>query len=75
MKSVSIQSVVIKSNNNKMEEHESDTETNCNWYAWYSHKRIGTGTVGLRHKRISRDLPNNSIIKISCNIPIHEYVK
>ena len=47
--------------------HESDSDTNCNWYSWYSQQRIDTGTGGLGNKRTSKDYPNYSIIKIRQN--------
>ena len=31
----------------KTMEHESDSAINCNWWAHYSHKRIGTHKGGL----------------------------
>ena len=34
-------------------EHESDGDTNCNWYTEYNHLRIGTGIGGLRNKTTS----------------------
>ena len=37
----------------RKKKHEGDGDTNCNWYARYSHKRFGTGTGGLGKKRIS----------------------
>ena len=46
--------------------HESNSDTNCNWYLWYSHQRIGTMSGGLGNKR-SGDHPNYSIIEISQN--------
>ena len=48
-------------------EHESDGDTICNWCTRRSHQRIDTGTGGLRNKRMNRDHPNYSIIKISQN--------
>ena len=48
-------------------QHESDSDTNCNWCAWYSHQRFGTGTGGLGKKRMSGDHPNYSIIEIGQN--------
>ena len=48
-------------------DHKSDGDTNCNWYARYSHQRIGTGTGRLGNKRTSRDHPNYDIIEISQN--------
>ena len=44
-------------------EHESDDDTNCNWFALYSQKGLITGTGGLENKRTSED----SIIKIGQN--------
>ena len=48
-------------------EHESEGYTNCNWYSWYRHQWIDTGTEGLGNKRASGDHPNYSIIKIGMN--------
>ena len=48
----------------KTMEHESDCNTNCNWWAWYSHQRFSTGTLGLGNKRMSGDQPNYSIVEI-----------
>ena len=48
----------------KCMEHESDSDTNHNWNALYSHQRIGTGTEGLGNKRTSGDHPNYSIVEI-----------
>ena len=45
-------------------EHESDGDTNYNWCARNSHHRIGTGTGGLKNKRISGNDSNNSIVEI-----------
>ena len=39
-------------------EHESDGDTNCNWFASYSHSGIGTKTGRLRNKRMSGIDPN-----------------
>ena len=36
-------------------EHESDGDTNCNWYTRSSHQRIGTMTGELGNKRINED--------------------
>ena len=49
-------------------EHESDDDNSCNWCSWYGHKRINTGTGGLRNKSTSGDHKNYSIIKINQNI-------
>ena len=43
-------------------EHESGSDTNCNWSARYSHQRIDKGTGGLGKKIVSGDYPNDSII-------------
>ena len=51
----------------KTMEHESDSDTNCNWCTWHSHKRISTGTVWLRNKNTSRDHSNYSIVEITLN--------
>ena len=51
----------------KTMEHESDSNTNCNWQAQYSHQRIGTGTGRLGNKRTSGDYPNNSIVESGQN--------
>ena len=40
------------------EEHESDSYTNCNWFSWYRHQRIGKRSGGLGNKRTSGDNPN-----------------
>ena len=48
-------------------EHESDGDTNCNWRAWYSLERMGTGTGGLGKKWTSSDHPNYSILEIGQN--------
>ena len=44
-------------------EHESDSDTNCNYCSWYSHQRIIKGTGGLRNKRTSGDNTNDSTIE------------
>ena len=48
-------------------EQESDGDANRNWYARYSHQRIGTGTEELENKRASGDHRNYSIVKIDRN--------
>ena len=48
-------------------EYESDSDTNCNQYAQYSHQRISKGSGWFGNKSTSRDHPNSSIIKISKN--------
>ena len=47
--------------------YESDGDTNCNWCARCSHKRIGKGTGRLGNKRSSGDHLNCSIVKIGQN--------
>ena len=48
--------------------HESDSDTNCNRRARYSHQRFVTGTGGLGNKRRRGDHPNFSIVDIGQNI-------
>ena len=48
-------------------EYESDGDTNCNWCTWSNPQRIGKGTGRLENKRISKDLPDNSITEIGQN--------
>ena len=38
----------------KQMEHESDSDTKCNWCFWYNLERIGTRTRGILNKRTSR---------------------
>ena len=47
--------------------HESDDDTNCNWFARFSHQRNGKGTGGLGNISTSGDHPSYSIIKIGQN--------
>ena len=51
----------------KTVEHKGASDTNCEWCARYTHKRIGTGTGGLGNKRTSGDYPNYSISEIDQN--------
>ena len=44
-------------------DHESESDTNCNWSSWYSHQRIG----GLGIRRMSKEHPHDSIVEISQN--------
>ena len=44
--------------------HESDSDTNCNWSAPYSHQRIGTGIGGFWNKRTSGDHLNYCTVEI-----------
>ena len=46
-------------------DQESDSNTNCNWSAQYSHQGFGTESLRLRDKRTSG---NYSIIEIGLNI-------
>ena len=48
-------------------EHESDSDTNSNWFAWYSHQKIGKWTGGLGNKRTCGDYLNSSIITTDQN--------
>ena len=47
--------------------HESDGDTNYNWYSWCKHQRIGIETETLGNKRKSRDHHDYSFIKIDQN--------
>ena len=51
----------------KTVEYESDGDTNCNWYIWYCHQKIGTRTGGFGNKKTRENHPNYSIIKIGQN--------
>ena len=51
----------------KIMEHESDSDTNCNWRTRYSHLRIGVGNGGLRKTKMSEDHPKYSIIEVGQN--------
>ena len=44
-------------------EHESDGDTNCDWWFWYSQQRITKVTGGLRCTRTIGDHPNYYIIE------------
>ena len=48
-------------------EHESDSDTNCNWCTQYCHQRIGTETGGLGNKWTIGDHPHNSIVEMDQN--------
>ena len=43
--------------------HESDGDTNCNWCAWYSHQRFGTGTGGLGNKGRVETIQTTALLK------------
>ena len=47
--------------------HESDGDTNNNWWAHYSHLWFGMVTEGLGNKRMSGDNSNYSIVEIGQN--------
>ena len=51
----------------KTMEHESDGDTNSNWWNRYSHQRISKETRGLWNKRTSGDHSNYRIIEIGQN--------
>ena len=51
----------------KTVEHESESDTNCNWCSWYSHRRIIKGTGGRGNKTTSGDHPKYSFIKSGQN--------
>ena len=51
----------------KTVEHESENSTNCNWYSWYSHQKIGKRTGGLENSGTSEDCPNYSIDEVGQN--------
>ena len=48
-------------------EHESDSDTKCNWGSWYNPERIGTRTRGILNKRTRRGHPIYCIVKILQN--------
>ena len=48
-------------------EYESDADTNCNWYTWYSHQKIGTGNREHGNKGTSGGHSNYSIFEIGQN--------
>ena len=48
----------------KAMKHESDGNTNCNWYSWYSHQKIDKSTCGLRNKKRSGDHRTYCIIEL-----------
>ena len=58
---------LVKELKKKTVEHESANYTNCNWYFWYSPRRIDTRTGGLGNKWTKEDHPNYSIIKFGQN--------
>ena len=52
----------------KTMEHELDSDTNCNWYAWNNPQRLGKGTGRLRNQRTSGD-HSDYITKLYYNWP------
>ena len=48
-------------------EHDSDCDTNCNWFTRYIYQRISTETGGLEDKRTSGNHQYDSIIEIGQN--------
>ena len=48
-------------------EHESDSDTNCNWVSRHGHQKMDKGTGALGNQRASGDYPNDTIIKIGLN--------
>ena len=45
-------------------EHEGDSDTNCDCWAWGNLQKSDKGTGRLGNKRISGDHPDDTIIKI-----------
>ena len=50
-----------------LEEHESDSDTNCNWCAWNSQQKFDTGTGGLVNKGTNWDHLNYNIVEVDQN--------
>ena len=49
-------------------EHESDSDTNCNWCTQYSHQRIGKALEELEIRGLQHyQDPNYSLIKFGLN--------
>ena len=48
-------------------EHESDSDTNSNWYTWNNPQKLGEGVVGIGNWRTSRDYSKYIIVKICQN--------
>ena len=51
----------------KIMEHESDGDANCNWRTQWRHQRIGTGTRELGNNWTRGDHPNYYIIETGQN--------
>ena len=47
----------------KTMDHESDGDSNCHWFSWYSHQRICTGTGGLENKRTSETIQTTPLLR------------
>ena len=52
---------------NKTMEHESDGDTNCNWYTWNDSQRLGKRTGRVGNWRTRNNSLNNSIDNIAQN--------
>ena len=48
-------------------EHESDSDTDCDWRTWNSSERVGTRTGRVGNRSSNRDYPDYGILKISKN--------
>ena len=51
----------------KAVEYESDDYTNCNWWSWYTHQRIGIRTGWLGNNGTDGDCPNYGMVEIGQN--------
>ena len=47
----------------KIVEHESNGDINCNWHARHGYQRIDTSTGGLGNKMTSGDYQNDRILR------------
>ena len=47
--------------------HETDSDTNCNWCARFSHQRTSTRNGGLGNERTSGDHPKYCIVEFGEN--------
>ena len=50
--------------NHETEEHEDNGDTYCNWRSWNGPQRFGKEAGRIGNRRMNRDHPNYSIIKI-----------
>ena len=48
----------------KTVEHENDSDTNCNWLAWFSYQNNDKGTGWFGNKRTRGNHLNNCIVEI-----------